>query len=85
MKKKLITPTLEYLKFGNVFSGGVENFNFKMFPNVGENKVKIVVWEGKNCCEKSKSLFEETFDLSPGGFEKAVSWLNDKYEIADNK
>ena len=85
MKKKLITPTLEYLKFGNVFSGGVENFNFKMFPNIGENKVKIVVWEGENCCEKSNPLFEETFDLSLDGLEKAIAWLDDKYAVADIK
>ena len=80
MKKKLDTPTLEYLKFGNVFSGGVGNFSFKISPNVCENEVKVVIWEGKNCCEKSKSLFENVFDLSTSGFEAAVVWLNDKYE-----
>ena len=52
-QKKLHIPTLSNLKFGNIFSGSCKNFNFKIFPNCDEGKMKIAIWKGKNCFEKS--------------------------------
>ncbi len=77
-KKNLHIPTLSNLKFGNIFSGSCKDFNFKIFPNCDEVKMKIAVWKGKNCFEKSDILQEKIFDLDEQGMQSAISWLEKK-------
>lgn len=73
-------PTLEYLTFGNIFSSSLKNFNFKIFPKLEEEKILVVVWEGKFCFEKSKTLFEKNFNLNSDVVEKIKLWLQEKYK-----
>lgn len=80
MNQSLHFPTLEYLKFGNIFSSSADDFNFKIFPNVDDSKIRVVIWKGRNCLEVSEILFEKVFDLLDGGFNEALDWISNSYE-----
>lgn len=80
MNQNLHFPTLEYLKFGNIFSSSYGNFNFKIFPNVDDCKIKVVIWKGQNCLDVSEALFENFFDLSDVGFNEMIDWVKSNYE-----
>ena len=75
MNNNLHFPTLEYLKFGNIFSSSLGNFNFKIFPDTNDCKMKVVIWKGKNCLDVSEILFEKIFPLSDEGFNNALTWI----------
>lgn len=80
MNNNLHFPTLEYLKFGNIFSSSLGNFNFKIFPDMNDRKMKVVIWKGKNCLDVSEVLFEKIFSLSNEEFNGALAWISDKYD-----
>ena len=84
MKKEEILelklPCLEFLGFENIYSGSYDNFNFKVFPEVCELKVKVVVWLGCCCLEKSEPLSSQEFDLNEQGHALAQKWLFEKFE-----
>lgn len=80
MNKNLHFPTLEYLKFGNIFSSSLDDFNFKIFPCIDNCEIKVVVWIGQNCLDVSEVLFEKIFSLSDEGFHDALAWVTDRYE-----
>lgn len=71
-------PTEEYLKFNNIFSGSLGEFNYKIFPKLEEGMVLVVVWKGRLCFEKSELLFRENFNLEERIKEKINLWLNEK-------
>lgn len=73
-------PTLEYLKFGNIFSSSLDDFNFKMFPDIDDCKISVVIWQGHNCLDASEALFEKIFGLSEDGFGEMINWIKDNYE-----
>lgn len=79
MKDMFILPTVEYLKFNNIYSSGFDDFNFKIFPLVEEEKAEVVVWKGKFCFEKSELLFKETFKLDENFLCCVKNWLDEKY------
>ena len=78
MKREICVPTYEYLKFGNIFSGSLGDFNFKIFPILEEKKVKVAVWKGEFCFEKSEIIFCEHFSLEKGVSLKIKNLLEDK-------
>lgn len=78
MEKIIYVPTYEYLKFGNIFSSSLGDFNFKIFPMVKENSVRVVVWKGKFCFENSEMLFCENFVLKDDVGLKIKDWLEKK-------
>ena len=73
-------PSLELLKFGNIYSGSHCNFSFKIFPEVSDFKFKVFVWLGLNCFEKSEPVNSKEFDLDEEGLIKAQSWLLNEFE-----
>ena len=80
MNKNLHFPTFEYLKFGNIFSSSLGDFNFKIFPCIDDCEIKVVIWKGQNCLDVSEVLFEKIFSLSDEGFHDALIWVIDRYE-----
>ena len=75
---KNILPTKKYLEFSNIFSGSCLNFNYKIFPNVKENKVRVVVFLGEFCFEKSELIAEKNFQFEDDLIEKIDFWLERK-------
>lgn len=80
MNKNFHFPTLEYLKFDNIFSSNLGDFNFKIFPYIDDCKIKVVIWKGQNCLDVSEILFEKMFSLSNAGINDALAWIIDRYE-----
>ncbi len=76
MEHNLPLPSVKYLKFGNIYSGSSGNFNYKIFPNVKEEKFKISTWLGKCCYEKCDVLHEKDFKLNEVGLNEAAQWLS---------
>ena len=75
---KNILPTKRYLEFSNIFSGSCLDFNYKIFPNVKENFVRVVVWKGRFSFENSESIFERNFTFEDDLIEKIDVWLEEK-------
>lgn len=80
MSQSFHFPTLEYLKFGNIFSSSLGNFNFKIFPDVDDCKIKVIIWQGQNCLDASEELFDKIFELSDDGLDEMISWIKDNYK-----
>ena len=80
MNQSFHFPTLEYLKFGNIFSSSLDDFNFKIFPDIDACKIKAIIWQGHNCLDASEALFEKIFGLSEDGFGEMINWIKDNYE-----
>lgn len=57
--KKLDNPEIEYFNSGNIFCGSDHGFNYKIYP--GSEGMRIVIWYGKFCLDKSEVVAEETF------------------------
>lgn len=81
---ELKLPNLDFLQFGNIYSGGYGcgdfNFNFKIFPQVPNSKFKVFVWLGLNCLEKSESCGQEEFCLDEQGYESAQKWVLSEFK-----
>ncbi len=73
-------PTAEYLKFNNIYSGSFGEFNYKLFPNIENGSVRVVVWKGKYSFEKSEMLFEKNFSFEDNLIKKIDEWLKIKKE-----
>lgn len=56
--KKLDNPEIEYFNSGNIFSGSDRGFNYKIYPD--SKGMRIIIWYGKFCCDKSEIVAEET-------------------------
>ena len=82
---ELKLPCLEFLMYGNVYSGSYGAFNFKVFPEVSVMKFKISVWLGLNCLERSEILQSHEFVLNDQGCLQAQEWLCSQFEHFKNK
>ena len=78
--KFLNLPTLEYLKFGNIFSGSLKDFNYKLFPKVEENKVRAVIFKGEFSFENCENFKEKTFEIKENLIEEVRLWFELEYE-----
>jgi len=71
-------PNLLYFQSGNIYSGSLEDFGYKLLPE-GEN-LRVCVWKGPFCMEKSEILASREFPLTAKGREETISWLRAEYE-----
>lgn len=70
--KGLEVPNFEMVEFKNIYSGSFFNKNYKIFP--GEN-VRVVIWDGQNCFEKSELTAEKEFDYGKDGYDEMIEWI----------
>lgn len=78
-----LIPELLYFQNGGTFTGSVSNagakeFRYKLSPD-GE-KIRVEVWYGSFCYEKSEILDQSEFPLDESGRSKALDWLKKAYE-----
>ena len=78
--KFLNLPTLEYLKFGNIFSGSFEGVNYKLFPKIEENCVRVVIFKGEFSFEECEDFKEKTFEIKKNLIEEIKLWFELEYE-----
>lgn len=68
----------EYFQYGNIFSGSVENFYYKIIPS--DKTIKVVLWNGPYCLECSQVKEEKEFDHTTEGLAEAIAWIKQSYE-----
>ncbi len=61
----------------NIFTGSLNDFNYKIVPN--NDEATVFIWHGKKCSELSEIEQEKTFKLDEEGFKELVKWLEDEY------
>lgn len=67
-----------YYKFGNIFSGSLNNFNYKIIPK--DEEITVIIWHGKLCSDLAKIEIEKKFPLTEEGFDQMIKWLEDLYK-----
>ena len=67
---------IDYYLAGNDFSGSEGDFNFKIIPI---EKLKVYIWHGKYCFQKSKPEVSAEFELTEEGLENVKKFLTEKY------
>lgn len=73
-------PNLEFLLFGNIYSGSFDDFNYKIIPKVDEKRFESYVWMGCNCLDLSLNCAEKAeFELNGKGLESAKEWVELKF------
>ncbi len=72
---------LYYYQCGNIFTGSLNGFNYKIIPDKEEATVQI--WHGNLCSELAEIEQEKTFKLDDEGFKELVNWLEDEYKKQD--
>jgi hypothetical protein len=77
LRNKFHLPPFEYFGFGNIYSGSLGAFNYKIWP---KEELRIVVWYGKYCCEKSQPHAEKTFSSDEKGLGELCQWLENEYQ-----
>lgn len=87
MASSSISEIMEIPKYflfseGGIYSGGKydKSFNYKIVPS-GE-ELKVSVWFGKNCIDKSENVETKTFPSNEEDFMKAVKWIEETYQNA---
>lgn len=68
---------LSYYESGNVFTGNQGDFCYKIRPD--EGNLKICLWRGPYCFDKSELLKEKEFPMDQAGFEQLHCWLEEEY------
>lgn len=77
MKNRFGIPPFEYFDNKNIFSGNQGAFNYKIWP---KEELKIAVWYGKNCYEKSEIAAEQSFEKSESGLQELLLWTETRYQ-----
>lgn len=67
-----------YYKSGNIFTGSLNNFNYKIIPD--KENITVLIWHGALCSELAEIETEKKFVLSEEGFEEMVKWLENEYK-----
>ena len=67
-----------YYKCGNIFSGRLNNFNYKIIPK--ENELTVLIWHGMLCSELAEIEIEKNFPLDEDGFANMIKWLESEYK-----
>ena len=74
-QKKIWIESYDYFKAGNRFAGSAGALGFKIFPDKEPPQLRVLIWEGPNCCEKSEIKEQREFESSPEGLQQAVDWI----------
>lgn len=78
MEKEIWIESFDYFKAGNRFAGSSGLFCFKIFPEKAEERLRVAIWQGPNCCEKTEQKEERDFEFSEGGLQQAVEWIQEQ-------
>ncbi len=69
---------LYYYQCGNIFTGSLNGFNYKIVPD--KEQATVQIWHGNLCSDLAKIEQEKTFRLDDEGFKELVIWLENEYK-----
>lgn len=82
---ELFLPVLHSFENGNVFTGSLGLFRYKITPQItmktqkevdlDASSIKAEVWQGLLCYDKSEIAAERVFPMSREGYVAMRSWL----------
>ena len=81
-----LIPGLIYFKNGSAFTGSVSDFGdkvakgFRYLIKPNDGTIKVEVWYGPYCYEKSKIIDQAEFSIDSDGRNKMLGWMKEKYE-----
>lgn len=67
-----------YYSCGNVFTGSLNKFNYKIIPK--DNELTVMIWHGMMCSELAEIEIEKKFPLDENGFANMIQWLETEYK-----
>lgn len=67
-----------FYQCGNIFTGSLNKFNYKIIPNDGE--ITVLTWHGMLCSNLADIEHEEKFPLTQEGFDNMIKWLESTYK-----
>lgn len=76
-------PTFAYFDFGNVWNGSLlGGFNYRIVPKSGDEPpvLKVTVWYGDLCLDKSEVAEEFDYPFSDEGYQQLIAMLNERIE-----
>ncbi len=70
-------PGLYYFQSKNIYTGSKnKTFNFKIIPG---DTLKVQLWHGMLCSEKSEIETEQEFPLDHDGYIAMIKWLEEVF------
>ncbi|MGN1480552.1 hypothetical protein [Porcipelethomonas sp.] len=66
-----------FYKSGNIFTGSLKNFNYKIIPK--DDELTVLVWHGLLCSDLADIEIEKKYPLTEEGFSEMIKWLEDEY------
>lgn len=87
IREKFMIPVLLFFINKNEFVGSHGDFRYKITPDNKENLLKVVIWHGKFCLEKSEVTAQAEFPMDENdltGYNNMCKWINEEYNAAFN-
>lgn len=72
-QSEFAVPDIPYFRAKNIFSGSLGRFQYKIWPQ--EDELKVSVWNGPNCFEKSEEIASAMFPMDVSGRQELLGWL----------
>ncbi|MBQ3566321.1 MAG: hypothetical protein IJA12_04000 [Oscillospiraceae bacterium] len=69
---------LYYYQSGNIFTGSLNGFNYKIIPD--KENITALIWHGNLCSELAEIEQQKEFVLDENGFKEMINWLEDEYK-----
>ncbi len=69
---------LYYYESGNIFTGSLNNFNYKITPD--KDEITAEIWHGTLCSELAEIELKKKFKLDEDGFSEMIKWLENEYK-----
>ena len=73
---EIYVPVLHFFENGNSFTGSSGMLRFFVKPE--EEQLRVMLWRGELCLEKSEVECEHSFPLSQEGRDSLLRWLEEK-------
>lgn len=67
-----------FYKCGNIFSGSLKGFNYKIIPK--DDELTAIIWHGMLSSDLAEIEQEKKFPLDEEGFDAMIKWLEDEYK-----
>ncbi len=75
---KFYVPAADYFTSGNVITGSLGNFNYKISPDLEQEELEVVTWLGKMNLAHSEVQAQQRFELSEEGLQQLDRWLGEQ-------
>jgi len=69
---------LYYYQSGNIFTGSLNGFNYKIIPQ--KENITVQIWHGNLCSELAEIETEKTYPLDETGFKELITFLENEYK-----